>query len=57
MKEWPTSNLARDLAGGKVFPASEAIILQTGRKHGSKPVPVKIVALRTTLAVGGILAV
>lgn len=57
MKEWPTSNLARDLAGGKVFPASEAIILQTGRKHGSKPVPVKIVALRTTLAVGGVLAV
>ena len=30
---WPTFRLARDLAG-KVFPVSEAVILQTARKHG-----------------------
>jgi hypothetical protein len=26
--------MARDLANGKVFPVSEAVIMQTARKHG-----------------------
>jgi hypothetical protein len=30
---WPTFQLARELAG-KVFPVSEAVILQTARKYG-----------------------
>ena len=34
MKEWPAYKTARDLASGKVFPVSEAVILQTARKHG-----------------------
>jgi hypothetical protein len=34
MKEWPAYKMARDLANGKVFPVSEAVILQTARKHG-----------------------
>src|ERR1700680_3876556 len=32
--EWPTFKMARDLADGKVFPVSEAVILQAARKHG-----------------------
>jgi hypothetical protein len=34
VKEWPAYKTARDLASGKVFPVSEAVILQTARKHG-----------------------
>jgi hypothetical protein len=34
VKEWPNYRIARDLASGKVFPVSEALILQTARKHG-----------------------
>jgi len=34
VKEWPAYRMARDLASGKVFPVSEAVILQTARKHG-----------------------
>ena len=34
MKDWPTYKMARDLADGKVFPVSEAIILKTAREHG-----------------------
>src|SRR6516162_4915137 len=33
MTEWPKYRKASDLAGA-VFPASEAVILQTARKHG-----------------------
>jgi hypothetical protein len=32
--EWPTYKMARDLAGGKVFPVSEYVILQTAHKAG-----------------------
>ena len=32
-REWPVYKMARDLAG-TVFPVSEAVILQTARKHG-----------------------
>src|SRR6266576_2110309 len=31
---WPSFRMARDLADGAVFPVSEAVILQTARKHG-----------------------
>src|SRR5262245_27774543 len=31
--QWPAFRLARDLAG-EVFPVSEAVILQTARRHG-----------------------
>ena len=34
MTEWPAYEMARDLANGKVFPVSEAVIMQTARKHG-----------------------
>jgi hypothetical protein len=34
MKEWPAYKMARDLANGKIFPVSEAVIMQTARKHG-----------------------
>ena len=33
MTDWPKYRMARDLAG-KVFPVTEALILQTARKHG-----------------------
>ena len=35
MTEWPAYKMARDLANGKVFPVSEAVIMQTARKPGS----------------------
>ena len=31
--DWPQYKMARELAG-TVFPVSEAVILQTARKHG-----------------------
>src|SRR5215217_6381617 len=32
-RDWPAYKIARDLAG-TVFPVSEAVILQTARRHG-----------------------
>ena len=50
--------MARDLANGKVFPVSEAVIMQTARKHGigglKQSAPLDFVLERLALGLGAL---